>query len=210
MAQVLQRTMPTTLEREDRRTLLCRYVPFDVTAVAVDTLPDGSLERYHEQFKHGVFNRQIEAAGKAGGVLQRITLIDEHTSEGGSKLGFTVAMRQENDGVYGAIRLLPSRVDDVDALMDEGVDRLSVEFIPHRGGTRVTPDGVKQRCDAHLLKVAMVPEGAYDGSQVLAMREAEDLVVQVASEYQAQVDDLDAYLAAETARQQEWAARLTG
>lgn len=209
MAEILRRAMPTSLERVDRRTLSCRYLPFGVTAVAVDPMPDGTLERYHEEFAPTVLDRQIAAAAKAGGVLQRITLIDEHTSESGSKVGYTVALRRESDGIYGEARLLPSRIDDVDALLEDGINKLSVEFLPHRGGTKLMRDGVRLRCDAHLLKVALVPQGAYEGSEVLAMREAEDLVAQVAAEYQAEVDDLDSWLAEQTARQAEWTARLS-
>ena len=208
MADVLKRAMPTTLERVDKRTLACRYVPFGVTAVAVDPTPDGGLDRYHEEFAPSVFDRQIAAAAKAGGVLQRITLIDEHTSESGSKVGYTVALRREADGIYGEARLLPSRIDDVDALLEDGIDKLSVEFLPHRGGTKLMRDGVRLRTDAHLLKVALVPQGAYEGSEVLAMREADDLVAQVDAEYQAVADDLDAWLAEAAASQAQWNARL--
>jgi phage head maturation protease len=209
MAESLKRAMPTTLERIDKRTLACRYLPFGVKAVAVDPTPDGGLEKYIEEFAPTVLDRQINAAEKAGGVLQRITLIDEHSSENGTKIGFTVAMRREPDGIYGEARLLPSRIDDVEALLEDGVNQLSVEFLPHRGGTKLMRDGTKLRVDAHLLKVALVPEGAYAGSEVLAMREAEDLVSQVAATYQAEADDLDAWLAEQTARQAEWAAKLT-
>jgi phage head maturation protease len=207
---VLKRAMPTTLERVDRRTLACRYIPFGIKAVAIDSLPDGGLERYMEEFGPTVLDRQLRAAEKAGGVLQRITLVDEHTSGNGAKVGFTVAMRRESDGIYGEARLLPSRIDDVEALLDDGVNQLSVEFLPHRGGTRLMRDGTKLRMDAHLLKVALVPEGAYAGSEVLAMREAEDLVTQVDAEYTAFSDDLDAFLADAAARQAELNARLTG
>jgi hypothetical protein len=40
------------------------------------------------------------------------------------------------------------------------------------------------------------------------MREAEDLVAEVAAEYQQGVDDLDAWLAEEQAKQARWAARI--
>lgn len=209
MTEILKRAMPTQLERVDRRTLSCRYVPWGIKAVAIDPTPDGGLERYIEEFSPSAFDRQLAAAEKAGGVLQRITLVDEHTSDLGAKVGYTVALRRESDGLYAETRLLPSKIDDVDALLEDGVDKLSVEFLPHRGGTKLLPDGTKLRVDAHLLKVALVAQGAYEGSQVLAMREAEDLVAEVDAAYQAEADELDAWLTAQTARQAEWAARLT-
>jgi HK97 family phage prohead protease len=209
MAESLKRAMPTTLERIDRRTLACRYVPWGIKATVVDPTPDGGLERYVEEFASSAFDRQLNASEKAGGVLQRIVLSDEHSSENGTKVGYTIGLRRESDGLYGEARLLPSRIDDVEALLEDGVSQLSVEFLPHRGGTKLLPDGTKLRVDAHLLRVALVPEGAYAGSEVLAMREAEDLVTQVAATYQQEADDLDAWMAEQTAKQAEWSARLT-
>jgi phage head maturation protease len=209
MAESLKRAMPTTLERIDKRTLACRYIPFGIKAMVVDPTPDGGLERYAEEFGPTVLDRQLRAAEKAGGVLQRVTLMDEHSSENGTKVGYTIEMERQTDGIYGVARLLPSRIDDVEALLEDGVNQLSVEFLPHRGGTKLMRDGTKLRMDAHLLKVALVPEGAYAGSEVLAMREAEDLVTQVAEAYQQEADDLDTWMAEQTAKQQQWAARVT-
>lgn len=208
MTEPLRRSTPTQLERVDRRTLSVRYCPFDVVANVADPTPDGGIDRYREMFSSTVFDRQLAAAGKADGVLQRITMVDEH-HEGLGKVGFTTDLRREADGVYGTVRLLPSKVPDVEALLDEGVDKISVEFLPHRGGTRTLADGTRVRCDAHLLRVALVAQGAYEGSEVLAMREAEDLVATVDAEYQTTVDDLDAFLAEAAARQAEWQARIS-
>lgn len=208
MADLLKRAMPTTLERVDKRTLACRYAPFGVKANAVDVLPDGTIDRYVEEFAGTIFDRQFAAASKAEGVVQRITIVDEH-HDGLGKVGFTTLLRKENDGVYGEVRLLPSKVDDVQAMLDEGVDKLSVEFSPFRGGTRNLPDGTRLRTDAHLHRIALVAQGAYVGSEVLAMREAEETVAAVDAAYQAGIDDLNAWLAEATATQAKWAARVT-
>jgi len=208
MPEVLRRAMPTQLERVDRRTLACRYVPFGITAIAIDALPDGGLDRYQEQFGETVFDRQLAAAGKGDGVFQRVSMVDEH-HEGLGKIGFTTLLRKESDGIYGEARLLPSKVDDVEALLEEGIDKLSVEFFPHRGGTKLLRDGTKLRVDAHLHRVALVAQGAYTGSEVLALREAQDMVAEVDAEYQAEVDDLDAFLAEAAQKQAQWNSRLT-
>src|SRR5436190_6902392 len=204
----LHRAMPTQLERVDQRTLACRYCPFGVRANAIDPLPDGGIDRYVEEFASTVFNRQLSAAEKADGVIQRITLIDEH-HEGLGKVGFTTELRREADGIYGVVRLLPSKIDDVTAMLDEGVDKLSVEFTPFRGGTKMLPDGTRLRTDAHLHRVALVAQGAYTGSEVLALREAAEEVAAVDAAYEADMNELDAWLAAEQATQQRWAERLT-
>lgn len=208
MVDVLKRSIPTSIERTDKRTLECRFAPFGVTANVFDPLPDGNVERYRESFAPSVFDRQLAAAEKGHGVLQRITFVDEH-HEGLGKVGFTTMLRKASDGIYGAVRILPSRIDDVDAMLEEGINQLSVEFFPHRGGTRVLPDGVKLRCDAHLFRVALAAQGAYEGSEVLAAREAESMVAEVDAEYTGYVDELDQFLAEANAKQAEWAKRLT-
>lgn len=205
MSDILRRSVPTTLARVDRSTLECRFVPFDVTAIAVDPLPDGTLDRYKEAFAPTVFDRQLKAAEKQVGVFQRITAVDEH---GGSKIGFTTALRRESDGLYGSVRLLPSRIDDVEALLDEGVNNLSVEFIALRGGTKHLDDGTRLRTAGHLVRVALVSQGAYEGAEVLAMRDAEDAVVAADREYQDEMADLDEYLARAMETQAKWNERI--
>ena len=204
---VLKRSIPTTIERTDKRTLECRIVPWHVRAVAVDQLPDGKIDKYYEEFGPTAFDRQLKAAEKGGGPLQRITLVDQH-HDGLGKVGFTVKARREDDGFYGTIRLLPTKVEDVEAMLEEGINKLSVEFIPHRGGTKFLDDGTRVRNDAHLFRVALEAEGAYEGAEVLALRDADDMVAEVAAEHGAYMDDLQSFLAAENAKQQEWNQRL--
>lgn len=205
MSEILFRSLPTTLERVDRSTLECRFVPFDVTAIAIDPLPDGTVDRYQEAFAATVFDRQLKAAEKEPGVFQRITAFDEHR---GSKLGFTTVLRRESDGIYGSVRVLPSRVDDVEALLEEGVNNLSIEFVALRGGTRRLSDGTRLRTDAHLRGVALVSQGAYQGAEVLAMRDDEGPVAQVEAEYAASMAELEAFLVASRERQERWAAHF--
>lgn len=206
MSEILRRSMPTTLERVDRSTLEGLFVPFGVTANVEDPLPDGTVDRYKEAFAPTALDRQLKAAEKQVGVFQRITAIDEH---GGSKLGVTTTLRRESDGVYGSVRLLPSRVDDVDALLEEGVKNLSIEFIPLRGGTKQLEDGTRLRTDVHLIRVALVAQGAYEGAEVLSVRDAEDAAATADREYQDAMTDLDTYLAQALETQAKWNERIS-
>lgn len=167
------RAFPSSIERTGPRTLTGRLVPYNRPAEVIDELPDGQLDRYREGFRPGAFGIQANSTEK--GVLGRIGFIHRH--DGGlGYLGPFVALRDEPDGLYGDVRILPTKADDVAALIDEGVNELSVEFrLPKNDPTEITADGTRWRTRAHLDQVALEPRGAYSTAQVLAFRsEADD------------------------------------
>ena len=155
MSDLLVRSFSTVLERTDRRTLDGLFVPWDVPADVTDVVVDRDgnpkVERYREGFRRGAFDRQ--ATADEPGVVRRIVLRDQH-HDGLGKLGHVVALRNVDAGLHGTVRILPSRLDDVDALLDDGVDGLSAEFHP-LGRPDLDPNGTVWRTRAHLVAVAL-------------------------------------------------------
>jgi len=193
MTDMLIRSFSTVLERTDRRTLEGLFMPWDVAAAVVDQDPTtGALLRYREGFRSGAFDRQANSAEP--GVVRRIVLRDQH-HDGIGKLGHVVALRNETAGLHGVVSVLPSRVEDVEAILEDGVTGLSCEF--HPLGRPAVEDGVVWRTKAYLVAVALEAQPAYADARVLAMRAAEevDAEEQAASAHnRSELDDLDAWL----------------
>lgn len=172
------RAFPTSMERTGPRQLTGRLVPYDEAVPVVDELPDGGVDFYREGFRPGSFP---QAASTEPGVIRQISLIHRH--EGGlGFLGPFVALRSEDDGLYGDVSILRSRADDVDDLLGSGVTELSIEFALPKGAahTEVDDEGVRWRVKAHLHQVALEPKGAYSSAQVLAFRAEADAALQEA------------------------------
>lgn len=184
-----------------------RLVPFGVATRVADPTPDGGLDIYEEGFRPGVFDRQLSAVEP--GVIRRIELV--HTHEGGlGFLGPAQWVEQKADGIFGAFRVIRSRRDDVEDLLSEGVDELSIEFRERIGGTSIDDNGVRWRTSAHLDRVALEAQGAYTGAKVLAYRsELDQLAAERAAaeaEEQRKADEAAAAEAAAAARAEEAAA----
>lgn len=153
------------------RMLTGRIVPYGEVADVVDYV-DGRPDLYREGFRSGAFAPQL----KAGVKRSKIGLVHKHDGSGLGFLGPFEDLRESGDGLWGDVRILPSRVDDVDALLKAGVDELSVEFRLARTDdhTSIDDTGVRWRCHAHLDGVALEPTGAYRSAQVLQFRQAAD------------------------------------
>ena len=171
MNDMLIRSFPTVLERTDRRTLEGLFMPWDQAADVIDVDPTtGAAMRYREGFRAGAFDRQ--ANSPEPGVVRRIVLRDQH-HDGIGKLGHVVSLRNEDAGLHGVVSVLPSRVDDVEAILEDGVTGLSCEFHP-LGRPQLT-DGVVWRTRAYLVAVALEAQPAYGDARVLAMRAAAEV-----------------------------------
>lgn len=194
MTDTLFRSIATTLERTDRRTLEGLFMPWDVATPVIDIDPiTGAPDRYREGFRAGAFDRQVSSAEP--GVVRRIVLRDQH-HDGLGKLGHVVSLRNEDAGLHGVVSLLPSRVLDVDALLEDEVTGLSCEFHPLGRSVR-DEDGTIWRTRAHLVAVALEAQPAYADARVLAMRASDEIAALDAEEAAAarrEIDDLDEYL----------------
>lgn len=240
MTLTICRAFATELERTSKDTLAGLLVPFGQVADVIDYLPSGP-DVYREGFRAGVFGPQIANAGVPG-TLQRVAAKHEH--EGGiNYLGPCIGLDESDAGVAGEFRILPSKRDDVEALIEAGVCGLSIEFHEkaRKDATRVDETGVRWRQHAVLTGVALVPRGAYTGARVLAYREeiaeheaeiaaakadadaerteAERIEAEQAEQAKADADaieqaereraELDAWIAAENAKQAEIVARYS-
>jgi HK97 family phage prohead protease len=169
---VLVRAFPTVLERTGPRTLTGRLVPYNLATDVADLLPDGTHDIYREGFRPMAFSTQATSTEK--GVIARIGLAHRHDN-GLGYLGPFASLREGDDGLYGDVSILRSKADDVEDLLANGVNELSIEFrVPQANGTEVDSDGIRWRVKAHLDGVALEPRGAYDQAQVLAYRAAAD------------------------------------
>jgi HK97 family phage prohead protease len=202
---VFYRAVPWELETVGRERLTGRIVPFDRSTVVVDL--DEATGRpadiYTEGFRRGAFDRQVNSREK--GVLARIGLVHRHEGpRGAGYFGPFIGLRNGSDGLYGDVRVLPGRADDLEALLESGVNELSVEFrLVGEDHTHVDADGVRWRSRAHLDQVALEPKGAYSGAQVLAFRSEVDDFAKAELERRQREDAEAAAAAAETARLDE-------
>lgn len=213
MSTVLVRAFATDVGYDaNKRTLTGRFVPYGETARVADPLPDGSgLDVYDEGFRFGAFARQAQTVEP--GNLARIGLV--HSHDGGlGFLGPVKRLAEEEDGLYGDVSVLRSKVDDVEDLLADGVDGLSIEFLERRGGTDVDRTGVRWRTSAHLIRIALEAKGAYAGARVMALRSLpEDLVLEDESDRieaeaaRKRADDLDAWIAEAQAEQERLRSR---
>lgn len=176
----------TEIEPSGHRRLAGRLVPYGAVADVLDELPDGNLDIYQEGFRRGAFSPQ--AGSKEPGVIRKIGLVHRHGASGLGYLGPFVALREESDGLYGIARIMPTLEENVQALLDEGVDSLSVEFRLARADHTEVIDGVRWRTRAHLDQVALEPKGAYSRAQVLAYRAELDSEQRAQAEAAAQAE----------------------
>lgn len=169
MSDIHIRAFPAQIEQKGERQITGRLVPYDIPTIVADKLPDGRFETYREGFRRGAFDGQMTVGQTNKGVLTKIGLIHRH--EGGlGYLGPVVALREQPDGLWGDITIMPSKTADVAALLNAGVEELSIEF--RLRGQNHTDDrnGVRWRTCAHLDAVALEPQGAYRNARVLQYR----------------------------------------
>ncbi|HKY68602.1 MAG TPA: hypothetical protein VJM49_19610 [Acidimicrobiales bacterium] len=207
------RAYPAHVEQTGPRQLTGRLLPYNVAVDVLDELPDGRYDIYSEGFRPGAFDPQVNLRDK----VSKIGLI--HTHVGGlGYLGPFTSLREQPDGLYGDVRIVPSKVEDVAALLEAGVDELSVEFrLPRSNHTEVDGDGVRWRTRAHLDQVALEPKGAYRSAQVLAFRaevdEEKREQAEAAADAEAAAEAAAAKAAAAEERRERWDAmtkRLDG
>lgn len=144
----------------DGRTLDGRLVPYNTVA---DVADPPSFAPYREMFMPGAFERQLQTPGR-----DKVLLNFEHEQGIRGTLGRAIELRDQQDGLHGSFTIRAG--DDGDyalELVREGVlTGLSIEF----SSKFKTVDGVRQRHQAHLDKVALCRFPAYEDAQVFAVR----------------------------------------
>lgn len=188
----LHRSYVTQFEQKDDHMLTARFVPYDEVATVVDE-DAGQIDVYQEGFRPGAFSRQ--ATIKEQGWLRRISM--KHLHDGGlGFIGQTQALHERDDGLYGDVSILSSKHRDVDELLSQGTDGISIEFHALRGGTKIE-NGVRWRTAAHLYAVTIEPVGAYAGAKVLSLRDVPDDVEATSDAQERQVAEQAQQLADE-------------
>ena len=167
MTETLHREVAVRIAQDgDGRTLVSRLVPYGEVA----TVNDGDGP-YQETFDTGAFKAQMRAAHRIKAFLNF-----RHRQGLSDIIGHAANIEDRGDGLHGELRVLD--VPDGDKalkLVEAGeLDRISIEFQPVKDDVI---DGVVHRVAARLLGVALVPEGAYGGAQVIAVREDETIDV---------------------------------
>ncbi len=175
--EVLVRTFAVESQSLDGRNLHVRVVPFDEVATVADP---PHFRPYKEQFMPGVFKAQENAAHR----IRLRAVHDPDVRETGvrsspltSVVGKGISLRETDGGVEAEFRFLsdPDSEKARELVEEGGYDGVSAEFIGIR--SLMTKDGIKQRQKAHLDSVGLALEPAYTGSQILALREGSEEVI---------------------------------
>lgn len=158
--QIHRREVSVQLAEGDGRTLVSRLVPYNEVAVV-----DDGQGPYKERFLPGAFNPQMRAASRIKAFLNF-----RHRQSAPDQIGHAETITDLPDGLHGELRVFKTDAGDMALQAYEAgvLTQLSIEFQSMRH--RVV-DGVTERLDARLLGVALVPDGAYGGASVLAVRE---------------------------------------
>lgn len=159
---LLHRTYEATVEVEGR-TAYVRIVPFDEVARVADP-PD--FRPYEEQWMPGCFDHQLQAANRVHANYQ-------HQQGIQGVVGHGLALMRQADGYHGSFELHPTPDGDktLHMLKSGALPAVSLEARPVKNVRTAT--GVIQRVKANLRAIAFCREGAFQGAQVLAVREAQ-------------------------------------
>lgn len=148
----------------DGRTVFARVVPYGEVIDFVDPYDNGRQKK--ERFVRGALARQAP-------MWHVIPLVFEHSdndrSDFGNTIGYGRKLIEREDGAYATFRLIERDAAKARELMENSHRGLSMEFLAPLGD--VGTDGVVERRRVHVRRVACVPEAAYEGAEVLSIRE---------------------------------------
>lgn len=196
MSQTLDRSFGGELTIVDGNKLVGKIVPWGEEAEVFDAQPDGTIDHYMESFERGAFDAQARS-GNAGTIM-KISMFDEH-SGGFGKVGYALDLEDRDDGQYGTFRIV-DRLPAIKQMIDDGINGLSMRFIPKKGCERmISYSPVKRmvRTAAHMVHVALVSEPAYVSARVQALRKADEEqraaaeAARVRSEFDAEMAKID-------------------
>lgn len=165
ITEALTRSVPVSEVAFDGSTLEALFVPWDESTTIYGD--PGHPEPYGEGFKRSAFDLQLDTHPQT---VRAVTLLPEHGSS--EHYGRTRELRRVDAGLHGVVTVMASHREDVEQLVEMGVDHVSIEFLAlHK--PRIDTSGVHWRTSGVLLQaVALTPSPAYASSKVLALREA--------------------------------------
>jgi HK97 family phage prohead protease len=178
--EILRRDFPVDFaEVGDGRTIDARIVPYDVPARVADP---PTYRPYEESFVRGAFERQTQAANRV-----KVWLNFEHEQGIRGIVGHGIALEDRDDGLYGSFRVHENPDGDKAlSLVRQGLlTGLSLEFAALKSRVK---DGVTQRLRAHIDKVSLCRDAnaAYQGAEVLAVRQSPEVEDETQAEPEAQ------------------------
>jgi phage head maturation protease len=175
------RALPAELDiDDDAGTAEGILVPWDQPTPIVERREAG-LVRYSEVFRTGSCDRALRAPG-------RLTLTYGHSDAFTDRLGVATALEDRKEGLWGRFMFDRSKVDAARDAVTSSHQALSVTFLSVVPKAFTERDGsLVERRSVILHSVAAVPEGAYPGAQMLAVRNlAEELEQETAADIAAQ------------------------
>lgn len=163
------RSFRVDLDVQDERTVSGLVVPYDQIANITELREDGVVS-FRERFVRGAFERATRP-GQAG----RIPLVYTHSDTLPNRLGYGIAFREEDDGLYGEFRLDESTAAKARDVLTTSHNGLSVSFISlvPKAFTE-TAGALVTRAAAHLQHVAAVSTPAYAMAGITAIRQGDD------------------------------------
>lgn len=162
------------------RTIDVRIVPY---GVAADVSDDGQT-KYREMWMPGAFADQVR--GAKAGRASHVHVNFRHGQTISDVIGHGLSLREAPDAFYGSFRILDGADGDkaLELVRAGALSGVSLEAFAKK--TVRSVDGIVQRLKAHLVNIALTPQGAFSDAAVLAIREEELL-----AEREAQSLDLD-------------------
>lgn len=188
---VFTRSMPVAELELDGDHLEAILVPWETPAKIYGDPEEP--EPYLEGWMRGAFDSQISSPAH----VRSVALLPKHGST--EFYGFGEKIVDIEAGLYGRMRVLER--DRVRAMVEAGIDSVSIEFQALQKRWRERHDGVRWRDRAVLVNVALTPIPAYSDARVLAMREA-----QLDAEREARIAELDSEIAELRAGGERWKA----
>lgn len=163
MSDYLTRTVAAPVEVVgDGRTILARVAPYNTPA-----LVDDGFGPYREVIEPGAFEKVMRA---------RPQVVRVHLEHFGDWVGRGDKWLDGPDGLSMALRLDDTEPGRVAAykIRDGQATGMSIGFVPGRTVTKIGPDGpVEHRLSIRAIHhVAIVPDPAYSGAKVEAVRAA--------------------------------------
>lgn len=175
------RQLPAELDIDDQAgTAEGILVPWDQPTPIVERRGEG-LVRYEELFRTGSCDRALRAPG-------RLTLTYNHSDAFTDRLGVATHLEDRKEGLWGRFAFDRSKVDAARDAVTSSHQALSITFmsvVPKAFSER--EGSLVERRSVILQSVAAVPQGAYPGAQLLAVRNlADELEAETAADIAAQ------------------------
>lgn len=158
------RALPAELDIDEQAgTAEGLLVPWDEPTPIVERRGEG-LVRYEELFRSGSCDRALRAPG-------RLTLTYGHSDAFTDRLGVATTLEDRKEGLWGRFAFDRSKMDAARDAVTSSHQGLSITFMSVVPKAFTEREGsLVERRSVILQSVAAVPEGAYSGARMLAVR----------------------------------------